>query len=287
MWRIRRAGLYLGRAGLVVTAAGIAAAGWGHFEAGWVRFRSRPVALPGLPSKLEGLRIVHLSDFHFGYPSRGAQAVERAIAWTVARKPDLTVITGDLLAHPRGEARLRELLARLPNCFAILGNHDLAITRDPFARGVEHADLGAARLLRNEAETIECRGCRVQVVGVEPRAYRRGESRPERLIERTAQLRILLCHFPEIVDRIRPGAFDLVLAGHLHAGQICLPYPGGRLRLAHVRWRYASGIYQRPAATLHVSPGLGTTFVPFRMLARPEATELVLAGDSASLQSAS
>ena len=55
-----------------------------------------------------------------------------------------------------------------------------------------------------------------------------------------------------------------------------LPWPGGRLRLAHIRWSYIRGLYHRPAATLHLSAGLGTTFVPFRFAARPEVTELVL-----------
>ena len=95
-------------------------------------------------------------------------------------------------------------------------------------------------------------------------------------MDETADLRILLCHFPDVIDRLPEGAFHLVLSGHLHAGQICLPWPGGRLRLAHIRWRYIRGLYRRPAATLHLSAGLGTTFVPFRFLARPEATELIL-----------
>ena len=67
-----------------------------------------------------------------------------------------------------------------------------------------------------------------------------------------------------------------VLAGHLHAGQITIPLPGRRISLAHPRWRYLHGLYEHPGGVLHVSAGLGTTFVPFRFLARPEATELVL-----------
>jgi predicted MPP superfamily phosphohydrolase len=70
--------------------------------------------------------------------------------------------------------------------------------------------------------------------------------------------------------------WDLILAGHLHAGQIVLPYGAGKLLLAHPRARYSEGIYERGGTVMHVSPGLGTTFVPFRFFARPEATELVL-----------
>jgi predicted MPP superfamily phosphohydrolase len=103
-----------------------------------------------------------------------------------------------------------------------------------------------------------------------------GASRPAELADPQADLRILLCHFPHVIDRLPAGVFDLVLAGHLHAGQIVLPYGRGKIRFAHLRWTYAEGLYRRPGGVLHVSPGLGTTFVPFRFFARPEATELVL-----------
>jgi predicted MPP superfamily phosphohydrolase len=232
--------------------------------------------LRGLPRELEGLRIAHLSDFHLGLPSRGARAVERAVEWTEERQPDLTLISGDLVSRPRGEEKLRELLDRVPRCFAVLGNHDLAETRDPFGRRPRAYDLGSATLLAGASRTIELRGRLVQIAGVDPTSYMAGAARPDELSDPKADLRILLCHFPGVIDRLRPGSFHLVLAGHLHAGQICLPYPGGKLRLAHLRWRYVEGLYARPAGMLHLSPGLGTTFVPFRFLARPEATELVL-----------
>jgi uncharacterized protein len=202
--------------------------------------------------------------------------VERAVEWVEERQPDLTLISGDLLSRPRGEARLRTLLKRVPRAYAVLGNHDYAATKDPFSRPVELADLTPARLLVDEAETVELRGRRVQIVGVDPRSYRKGRAKPERLADETADLRILLCHFPAVIDRLEPGVFDLVLAGHLHAGQITFPYPGGRVRLAHLRWTYVQGLYERPGGVLHLSPGLGTTFVPFRFFARPAATELVL-----------
>ena len=79
-----------------------------------------------------------------------------------------------------------------------------------------------------------------------------------------------------MLDQLEPGRFDLVLAGHMHDGQIALPFPGGKVRFAHPNARFNAGIYRSEAATMHVSAGLGTTFVPFRFAARPEATELVL-----------
>jgi hypothetical protein len=255
---------------------GLGAALWGQFEAGWVRLRSLDVVVPGLPPELVGLRIAHLSDFHLGFPSRGERAVQRAVRWTAERKPDLTLITGDLVSRPSAEPTLRTLLEQVPGSFAVLGNHDFAISRDPFSKPSAVSDLGSTTVLLDEARTVELRGRRVQIVGVDPRSYRWGAARPERLADPEADLRILLCHFPGVIDRLEPGVFDLVLAGHLHAGQIVLPYGRGKVRLAHLRWTYAEGLYRRPGGVLHVSPGLGTTFVPFRFFARPEATELVL-----------
>jgi predicted MPP superfamily phosphohydrolase len=67
-----------------------------------------------------------------------------------------------------------------------------------------------------------------------------------------------------------------VLAGHTHGGQICLPYPGGKLRFGNLRPPYAEGVFELPGTTLVVSRGVGTTFVPLRFFARPEVTELIL-----------
>ena len=94
---------------------GIAAGGlaWGWFEAGWVRFNRIELPIDGLEPKLAGLRIVHLSDLHLGLPSRGARAVKRAVEWTVARQPDLVVVTGDLVSRPRGEASRAHLASQL------------------------------------------------------------------------------------------------------------------------------------------------------------------------------
>ncbi len=257
-------------------AAAAAGLAWGHFEAGWVRLAELDCPLPRLPDELAGLRVAHLSDFHLGMPSRGAHAVERAIEWVIERRPDLTLVSGDLLSRQSGEARLRELIGVIPNCFAVLGNHDFGRSRDPFADSRPVFDLGDVPLLLDEGRTVELRGRRVQIVGVDPRSYRRGLARPWRHVDETAELRILLCHFPNVLDRLPTGAFDLVLAGHLHAGQITLPIPGRRIPLAHPRWHYFHGLYERNGTAMHVSAGLGTTFVPFRFLARPEATELRL-----------
>lgn len=173
---------------------------------------------------------------------------------------------------------LRRLARVLPRpAFAVLGNHDIALSRDPQARASSLSELEPVTLLRDEGRLLELRGRTVWVAGADPRLVVRGRPRRDpNELAREADLAILLCHYPRVLDVLEPGRFDLVLAGHIHDGQICLPYPGGKVRLAHPPGRYLAGVYRSPAATMHVSPGLGTTFVPFRFAARPEATELVL-----------
>ncbi len=249
--------------GLGAVAASALAYGW--FEAGWLRTRVLELPVDGLPAALDGLRVAHLSDFHFGPVSRGTVAGRRAADWVRSRRPDLVVVTGDLLSRPGGRRLLDEALAGL-DAFAVLGNHDVAVTRDPFSRAAELDGLPAT-LLVDESRLVELRGVPVQVAGAAPRA-----AGPLPEPDGAAAFRILLTHYP----RLHTPGYQLVLAGHMHAGQIVLPYPGGKIRFAHLRAPLSQGVYRRAGVTLHVSPGLGTTFVPFRFFARPEVTELVL-----------
>jgi uncharacterized protein len=251
---------------------------WGWFEAGWLRKRVLEIELEGVPPELDGLRIAHLSDFHLGVPSRGRRAVADAVSWVVERRPDLVCVTGDLVSRRAGMPELERVLSRLAPCYVVLGNHDFAHSRDPFSQSLDPSALEGipgVDLLTDESVDVAVRGRRVQIVGVDPRSYATRKARPSALTDQSADLRILLCHFPGIARR-GPGEFQLVLAGHMHAGQIVVPYPGGKLRLAHLRAREVEGVYTFGATTLHVSPGLGTTFVPFRFFARPEVTEVVV-----------
>ena len=241
-----------------------------------MRLRILELPVDGLPAELDGLRVAHLSDFHLGVPSLGERATARAVSWVAERSPDLVCITGDLVSRGRGRARLGQLLERLPeSTHIVLGNHDFAISRDPFSQPVQLVDLPRGRLLFDESTEAEVRGLRVEIAGVDPRSWlaRRGSG----FEPSDAPFRLLLCHFPGVLDRADEGRWNLILAGHLHAGQIVLPYGRkSRLLLAHPRSRYRNGVYRRGTTAMHVSPGLGTTFVPFRFFARPEATELVL-----------
>ena len=270
----------LGRAAAAAgaTAAGVLA--WSLFESQWVEFHELEVRLPRLPSELDGLTVVHLSDFHLGTISFNGCALARAVRWAAAKPCDIVAITGDLLSRRRGEPQLEAAIASLDarlGVFAVLGNHDVEVTRDPFSQPTNASvveNVGAV-LLENDSVLHTVNGKAVQIVGGD-QSLGPYWSLVAQLSDQEADLRILLFHFPDVVRHLLPGAFDLVLAGHLHGGQICIPTPRGKLRLEHLRAAHWEGLHETPAGMLHVSRGLGTSFVPFRFLARPDATRLVL-----------
>jgi predicted MPP superfamily phosphohydrolase len=256
-------------------AAGIGAA-WALYEAQWVELREVEAPVDGLPPELDGFTILHLSDFHLGTVSLNGRTLERAVAWSEEEEVDLVALTGDLLSRRRGQARLTDALRRFRSrhgVFSVVGNHDVDEARSVLGRG----------LLQDSSAVFEIAGRRVQVVGGDPDEDWRLRNL-ERLADRGADLRILLFHFPDVTQWLPPASYDLILAGHLHGGQICLPTPHGKLRLEHLRAPHWEGVHQTPAGTLHVSRGLGTSFVPFRFLARPEATKLVLRCPSGSIR---
>ena len=272
--------------GGVVVAVG--AAVWGIVEARSVVLTDRMLFIPELPAGLEGLRIAHISDLHLGAAGVNRAAATRAIELVAKAAPDLIAVTGDLLSHPRGTDDLLDLLSRLEaplGVFATLGNHDLGDARDPFSRVGDVPDLAeiGVCLLRNKTVVVEHAGRRIAVTGLEPLSLEGHHVLPQHGLPSVlpwpapiVDMQLVLAHFPDVFDAVPSGVNDLILTGHLHGGQICVPWPTGRLRLSQLGHRYTEGVYRRGKATMHLSRGVGTTFVPFRVFARPEVTVLEL-----------
>ncbi len=271
-----------GTAARGLLAAGGALAAWGLFEAQWLDRRVVDVPVQGLPPALDGLTILHLSDLHAGSPSLNLRTLRAAVDFGVEQSPDMVVVTGDIVAHPRARDAVVAQLARLRpplGAFAVLGNHDIGLTRDPFSRGMVLLDWGDApvELLRDTAATVRLGETEIEVAGLEPQPWIDGISSPGELFATQAGLRILLAHFPDAIADVPEGSCNLVLSGHLHGGQICLPRPGGKVRLSHTEYDHLEGVHRVGAMTLVVSRGTGTTLVPFRLAARPEVALLRLA----------
>jgi hypothetical protein len=267
-------------------ATALAATTWGLVEARAIVVSERRLPIPNLDARLRGLRIAHLSDFHLGAPGFNRAVALRAADLVMDYEPDLIAITGDLMSHPRGAAALREVCARLEaplGVFACLGNHDVGDVRDPLSRpgGLPDPDVLGITILEDETVVVERFGATIAITGLAPvRPEDLGDDRVPPPAD--ADLEVILAHYPEVFDRIDPDRGCIVLAGHLHGGQICVPHPAGRVRLSQRGRRFTEGVYHREHVTMHLSRGTGTTFVPFRVLARPEATLLVLGDEGAN-----
>ena len=263
--------------GCVAVAAASPTAG--SRPAGCARASSRSRSLAS-PAALDGLRIGHLSDFHLGAPlSRGNSASARAVEWVAARSPDLVCVTGDLVSHPRGERRLRRSAAEArANQLVVLGNHDVAVTRDPFSRAAELRDLEQARLLRDEAVVLDIRDERSSSSGSIPGPTVRSAARPHDARRRRA--RAFGCSSVTFRRDRRPGAARLVrpdprgpparwsdLPAAPGSSHHARPSPGA-IRLGPLRDR------GRASCTCRRAPARRS--FRFRFFARPEVTELVL-----------
>ena len=230
------------------------------FEAGWLRTRVRRGRDPGAA---RGARRAP-DRAPLGLPPRrtalAGQRRERArgARGSPARAPDLVCVTGDLVSHPRGEPRLRRdpRAARRP--FVVLGNHDVAVTRDPFSRAAELDDLAEAdAAARRGGRSLERpRRAACSSWASTPRRTRAARRRPWALVDPAAPLRILLCHFPGIVRRAAGrGSSTSRWPGICTRGRSACRSPGARpVTLAHPRADATSpGVYVdagRPDARL-------------------------------------
>ncbi len=242
-------------------------------------WRKLPLAVAGLPSELDGLRILHLSDFH----TRGywPQAYDTLLARIAANPPDLILVTGDFVesrrnhmpAVPHVKRLIQGFVARL-GCFGTLGNHDLY----HFA---PHLDDTNVKLLEGDRTLIHLSNAAVELIGL-PGVARKDlkDDFLRALPPRGAgTLRIVLSHFPDHVRRSLPLEPHLFLCGHSHGGQVCLP--GGVPLITHTKLprRLCRGVHRLGQTWMIVNHGLGFSGPPVRVLCPSEVIELTIKTD--------
>ena len=134
------------------------------------------------------------------------------------------------------------LLGELERPFVVLGNHDVAVTRDPFSRagGAPRPRAGGASARRHGSGRAPRRAGRSDV---DPESYRLRAAAPHELIDPEDDVPVApLPLFRASSDAVPSDSFDLILAGHLHAGQISIPVGRHRIGLAHPRARFMTGV---------------------------------------------
>jgi predicted MPP superfamily phosphohydrolase len=259
-------------------AAGGAAAAYMAFEAQWVRCTQADLAVPDLPPAWSGLTILHLSDVHAGVFPSNERSLRKAVEWALPLEPDLVVLSGDVLGDPRYAEPCLRLLARLNpplGKFAVTGNHEFGIAKGPLARArsTDHLwEQAGVTLLRDRCVSLPERNH--SIVALCGADYLTGGFD---LVDVAALLAndafpILLTHEPPAPDSPLSRVFPLVFAGHTHGGQLRIPTGRGLRPLNGENDVHLGGVYEWGRGVLVVSQGIGTSFVPLRLLTRPEAT---------------
>jgi hypothetical protein len=222
-----------------------------------------------LPPSFDGFTILQLSDLHVDF---SRPAMERVLTLLDGLDYDLCVLTGDYRGETYGpyEATLTgmaKIRAALEGpVYAVLGNHDTIL----MVPGLE--DMGI-KVLLNEAVTIERGDERIHVAGIDDAHFYRVDN-----IEKAAsgmphdEFSILVSHTPEIYRQAAHADFDLLLSGHTHGGQICLP-GGIPITLDSTLPReFGSGPWKYHGMIGYTSAGAGTSIVPARFNCPPEIT---------------
>ncbi|NCA68625.1 MAG: metallophosphoesterase [Sphingobacteriia bacterium] len=233
------------------------------------RVRHHPVVIPRLPAVFEGYRILQLSDLHVDMEVANTHAIGELVR---DLDYDLCVLTGDYRARTHGPidqvlTGMGTLRLQLKDpVYAILGNHDTL-------RLVPGLEALGIRFLLNETVRIERAGQSIHLAGLDDAHYYQVHN-----IDRVAReipedgVAILLSHTPEIYRLAAHAGFSLMLSGHTHGGQICLP--GGipifwdarcPRALAAGPWRYGDLLG-------YTSVGAGTSVVNARINCLPEVT---------------
>lgn len=227
----------------------------------------RDVPLAALPAAFDGLRLLHLSDLHLDASEDFVHALAERVR---AVEADLTVITGDFRYRTHGNwrpalERLARLRPHLPGpVYAILGNHDTV----RMVPAIEALDI---RLLLNEHVTLRRGAAVLHLAGIDDPHYFRADN-----LERAAEgipfddCAILLSHTPETWWQAANVGFDLLLAGHTHGGQVCLPGGWPLMLNADCPRAYCRGAWRYRDMHGYTSTGAGSSIVEVRYNCPPE-----------------
>ncbi len=241
----------------------------GRANAARIRLRTNEVYSPALPDGFDGFTILHITDLHADMSGAAIAETTRLVS---SLSYDLCVLTGDYRGRTHGpyHASLQNML---PLCrslkgdiYGVLGNHDTILM-------VPDLERMGVRMLLNEHAMFERNGSKIYLAGIDDAHFYRMDN-----IEKAAgeipqdAFSILLSHTPETYRRASHAGFDLLLAGHTHGGQICLP-GGIPIFLSSVLpRRMGKGPWKYNGMSGYTSVGAGSCGVPVRFNCAPEVT---------------
>lgn len=242
----------------------------------WNRIR---LGIAEMPAAMEGLRILHLTDLHLR--EFWSAAYDRLLAGINRRPPDLLLFTGDFVESKWDCGPALPIVRRMVagfsgklGCFGICGNHD----GYNFASKLAGSNI---RILNEERCLVPVGGDQLELIALP--GVRRQDLSPEFIKSLPAKQphtpRVVLSHYPDHLRMVRePLDPDLILAGHTHGGQICLPGGWPISRHDSLPRRLCTGVHRVGRTWLVANRGLGFTILPFRVFCPAEVIEIELTG---------
>ncbi|MGV1004834.1 MAG: metallophosphoesterase [Candidatus Nanopelagicales bacterium] len=275
--------------------------GYATWEARQYQLRRTTVVIPAHhpERRLPDLRILHLSDLHLSHRDLDRVAWVRRLG---DLRPDLVVGTGDFHGEPDAADLIVRTLGSLlsvPGVFVHGSNDFFAPTRSnplryfagpsqgaPRRAKIDHAVLDA-HLLAAGWQALDNMSTEIAVAGWQIAARGTGDAHIRRDRYSTvagpyspqADLRLGVVHSPyrRVLDPLAADGTDLIMAGHTHGGQICLPWYGALVTNCDLPRQQVKGLSSWADSALHVSAGLGTSpYAAIRLACRPEATLLTV-----------
>lgn len=255
----------------------------------WISVTTHVIHLDDLPKEFDGYKIVQLSDLHnqeFGYEN------ERLIERINQIKPDIIVMTGDMLTNTREVSTNGDVLIKLVESlnqqypiYYVTGEHEEGLyyedrnkyqidgTKEDYEEKL--SQLGVT-VLNDEQVTITRQDATINVYGLKEHLSgdiqidkRLGQSNKE-------EVAILLSHRPTYFDDYTKWGADLIFCGDTHGGMIRLPVIGGILSAEGFFPEYDGGLFRKENSVMVVSRGLGNNPIPLRINNRPEIVEVIL-----------
>jgi len=256
---------------------------WGFvWEPGRLIQRDYAIALPHWPAQCDGLRADVVADIHTGSPRNGVDKLDRVVAQLSASDSDVVIMAGDyvILKVFLGKyvtpevvaAHLKPLLAH-KRVYAVLGNHDWWKNGTRVRRALESVGV---IVLENQATEISLGQCRLWLVGVGDLWEGHPHIRRAFAAVNDGAPVIAITHNPDIFPQM-PARASLVIAGHTHGGQVNLLPGQPSMRFGH----YIAGPIFDHGRQLFVTPGIGTSILPFRFRVPPEISRLTLRSEVA------
>lgn len=227
------------------------------------------VPIDGLPKAFDKFTLLHLTDLHADLSTGAMRALPQAIA---GLHYDVCVITGDFRGRTFGPfdrtfELVREMLKNIPSpVLGVLGNHDSA-------RMLPGLEAMGIRMLMNENHGIERGSSRIWIAGVDdPHHYRLDDTKKALAGVPKDETVVMLSHSTDALHRAASLGVNLMLCGHTHGGQICLPGSLPVLTSSSMPRRLASGAWRHDGMHGYTSRGIGTSVLDVRFNCLPEVT---------------